>query len=53
MEVAEFLREKLHKLKILPRRHLLGPTCVHDAKGLSDLFYAYVGTGQSVNQRKA
>jgi pimeloyl-ACP methyl ester carboxylesterase len=50
MEVAEFLRQKLHKQKIV----LLGLSWgsvmgVHMAKARPDLFYAYVGTGQMVN----
>jgi pimeloyl-ACP methyl ester carboxylesterase len=53
VEVAEFVRARLHKPKIL----LLGLSWgsmlgVRMAKARPDLFYAYVGTGQSVNQRK-
>jgi pimeloyl-ACP methyl ester carboxylesterase len=52
-EVAEFLRGKLHKEKIvlvgLSWGTILG---VRMAKERPDLFYAYVGTGQGVNQRK-
>jgi pimeloyl-ACP methyl ester carboxylesterase len=51
VEVAEFLRQKLHKQKIV----LLGLSWgtilgVHMAKARPDLFYAYVGTGQMVNE---
>jgi pimeloyl-ACP methyl ester carboxylesterase len=53
LEVAEFLRSKLHKPKIV----LLGISWgsnigVRMAKARPDLFYAYVGTGQAVNQHK-
>jgi pimeloyl-ACP methyl ester carboxylesterase len=53
VEVAEFLRSKLHKPKIvlvgLSWGSMLG---VKMAKARPDLFYAYVGTGQAVNQYK-
>jgi pimeloyl-ACP methyl ester carboxylesterase len=53
VEVAEFLREKLHKPKILLVGISWGSSLgVHMTKARPDLFYAYVGTGQSVNQRK-
>jgi pimeloyl-ACP methyl ester carboxylesterase len=50
VEVAEFLRQKLHKPKIV----LLGLSWgsvmgIHMAKARPDLLYAYVGTGQMVN----
>jgi pimeloyl-ACP methyl ester carboxylesterase len=50
-EVAEFLRQKLHKRKIV----LLGLSWgtilgVHMAKVRPDLFYAYVGTGQMADE---
>jgi pimeloyl-ACP methyl ester carboxylesterase len=50
VEVAEFLRQKLHKQKIV----LLGLSWgsvmgIHMAKARPDLFYAYVGTGQMAN----
>jgi pimeloyl-ACP methyl ester carboxylesterase len=53
VQVAEFLRSKLHKPKIvlvgLSWGSILG---VKMAKARPDLFYAYVGTGQAVNQYK-
>src|ERR1700704_4497029 len=53
VEVAEFVREKLGKPKIvlvgLSWGSILG---VHMVKARPDLFYAYVGTGQIVNQHK-
>jgi pimeloyl-ACP methyl ester carboxylesterase len=53
LEVAEFVRDHLHK----PRIILLGISWgsilgVHMAKARPELFYAYVGTGQAVNERK-
>ncbi len=53
VEVAEFLRAKLHK----PRIMLVGVSWGSDigvrmAKTRPDLFYAFVGTGQAVNQHK-
>jgi pimeloyl-ACP methyl ester carboxylesterase len=53
VEVAEFLRARLHQPKIV----LVGLSWssnigVQMAKARPDLFYAYVGTGQAVNQRK-
>lgn len=53
VEVAEFLRAKLHKQKIvlvgLSWGSMLGAKIAHTRP---DLFYAYVGTGQAVNQGK-
>lgn len=54
LEVVEFVRGHLQK----PRIILMGVSWgtilgVHMAKARPDLFYAYVGTGQVVNQRKA
>ncbi len=53
VEVAEFLRQKLHKQKIvllgLSWGSMLG---IHMAKARPDLFYAYVGTGQMANARE-
>lgn len=53
VEVAEFVRSRLHK----PRIILLGLSWgsmigVKIARTRPDLFYAYVGTGQAVNQGK-
>lgn len=53
VEVAELLCRKLHKPKII----LVGVSWgsmlgVHMVKTRPDLFYAYVGTGQSVHQHK-
>jgi len=51
IEVAEFLRTKLHKPKLvligLSWGSMLGTKIAH---ARPDLFYAYVGTGQAVNQ---
>jgi pimeloyl-ACP methyl ester carboxylesterase len=53
IEVAEFLRSRLHKRKIvlvgLSWGSMLGAQI---ALARPDLFYAYVGTGQAVNQGK-
>jgi pimeloyl-ACP methyl ester carboxylesterase len=53
IEVVEFLRAKLHKPKIiligLSWGSMLGATIAH---ARPDLLYAYVGTGQAVNQGK-
>jgi pimeloyl-ACP methyl ester carboxylesterase len=53
IEVAEFLRTTLHKPKIvlvgLSWGSMLGAKIAH---ARPDLFYAYVGTGQAVNQGK-
>jgi pimeloyl-ACP methyl ester carboxylesterase len=53
IEVAEFARQRLHKQKVI----LLGLSWgtilgVHMAKVRPDFFYAYVGTGQMVNERE-
>jgi len=53
IEVAEFIRGHVHKKKIV----LVGVSWGSDlgvlmVKSRPDLFYAYVGTGQSVNQGK-
>ena len=53
LEVAEFVRRKLHKQKIV----LLGLSWgtilgIHMVKARPDLFYAYVGTGQMVNEQE-
>jgi hypothetical protein len=53
IELAEFICAQLHKTKIV----LVGVSWgsdigIHMVKSRPDLFYAYVGTGQSVNQRK-
>jgi len=53
IELAEFVRARLHKKKIV----LVGVSWGSDlgvrmVKSRPDLFYAYVGTGQSVNQGK-
>lgn len=54
IEVAEFLRQRLYKQKVivvgLSWGTILG---VQMAKQRPDLFYAYVGTGQMVNEREA
>jgi pimeloyl-ACP methyl ester carboxylesterase len=53
VEVAEFLRAKLHKPKMVLVGISWGSNIgVQMAKARPDLFYAYVGTGQAVNQRK-
>jgi len=53
LEVVEFLRRKLHKPKVVLVGISWGSNMgVRMAKARPDLFYAYVGTGQSVNQRK-
>ena len=53
IEVAEFVRTRLDKPKIvlvgLSWGSMLGTKIAHDRP---DLFYAYVGTGQAVNQGK-
>lgn len=53
IEVAEFLRMKLHKPKVvligLSWGSMIGAKIAH---ARPDLFYAYVGTGQAVNQGK-
>jgi pimeloyl-ACP methyl ester carboxylesterase len=50
VELAQFLREHLHKDKIIIVGHSWGSILgVHMAKSRPDLFYAYVGAGQEVN----
>jgi pimeloyl-ACP methyl ester carboxylesterase len=50
VEVAEFLREHLHKRKIIVLGLSWGTTVgVYMARARPDIFYAYVGTGQTVN----
>jgi pimeloyl-ACP methyl ester carboxylesterase len=52
-EVAEFLRRTLHKSKIVLVGISWGSNLgVRMAKARPDLLYAYVGTGQGVNQHK-
>jgi pimeloyl-ACP methyl ester carboxylesterase len=47
IELTQFLREHLHKDKIIIVGHSWGAILgVHMAKARPDLFYAYVGTGQ-------
>jgi pimeloyl-ACP methyl ester carboxylesterase len=51
VELAEFLREHLHKKKIVLAGVSWGSMLgVHIVKARPDLFYAYVGSGQAVNQ---
>jgi pimeloyl-ACP methyl ester carboxylesterase len=51
IELAEFLRNRLHKPRIIVLGHSWGSMRgVRMAKARPDLFYAYVGTGQAVNQ---
>jgi pimeloyl-ACP methyl ester carboxylesterase len=53
IELAQFLREHLHKDKIIIVGHSWGTILgVHMAKSRPDLFYAYVGAGQVVNARE-
>ena len=50
IELAQFLREHLHKEKIIIVGHSWGTILgVHMAKARPDLFYAYVGAAQAVN----
>jgi pimeloyl-ACP methyl ester carboxylesterase len=54
IEVAEFLRNHLHKNKIVLLGFSWGSLLgVHMAKLRPDLFYAYVGTGQISNMARA
>jgi pimeloyl-ACP methyl ester carboxylesterase len=54
IEVAEFLRQHLHKRKIIVLGLSWGTTLgVYMVKARSELFYAYVGTGQMVNAPEA
>ncbi len=51
--VAQYLRDHLHKPKIVLLGHSWGSVIgVLMAKARPDLFYAYVGTGQVVDNRK-
>ena len=53
IEVADFARARLHKPKVVLVGHSWGSSLgVRMARARPDLFYAYVGTGQSVNQGK-
>jgi pimeloyl-ACP methyl ester carboxylesterase len=53
IELAQFLREHLHKDKIIIVGHSWGSILgVHMAKARPDLFYAYVGAGQEVNAQE-
>jgi pimeloyl-ACP methyl ester carboxylesterase len=50
IELAQFLREHLHKDKIIIVGHSWGTILgIHMVKARPDLFYAYVGAGQEVN----
>jgi pimeloyl-ACP methyl ester carboxylesterase len=50
IELAQFLRGRLHKDKIIIVGHSWGTILgIHMAKARPDLFYAYVGAGQFVN----
>lgn len=52
-EVSEFVRRRMHKQKIIVLGLSWGTILgVHMAKERSDLFYAYVGTGQMVSERE-
>jgi pimeloyl-ACP methyl ester carboxylesterase len=54
VELAEFLRQHLHKRKIIVLGLSWGTTLgIYMVKARPDLFYAYVGTGQMVNAREA
>jgi pimeloyl-ACP methyl ester carboxylesterase len=53
IELSQFLREHLHKNKIIIVGHSWGTILgVHMAKARPDLFYAYVGAGQVVNAQE-
>jgi len=53
IELARFLREHLHKDKIIIVGHSWGTILgIHMAKAHPDLFYAYVGAGQVVNAQE-
>ncbi len=53
VEVADYLRHHLHKPKLVLLGHSWGSVLgVKMAKARPDLFYAYVGTGQVVDNRK-
>jgi pimeloyl-ACP methyl ester carboxylesterase len=54
IEVTEFLRQHLHKDKIILLGHSWGSILgIHMAKQRPDLFYAYVGTGQASNMQRS
>ncbi len=54
IEVSEFLRNHLHKDKIILLGHSFGSILgIHMAKQRPDLFSAYVGTGQASNMPKS
>jgi pimeloyl-ACP methyl ester carboxylesterase len=53
IELTQFLREHLHKNKIIIVGHSWGAILgIHMAKARPDLFYAHVGAGQVVNTRE-
>ena len=53
IDVAEFIRARLHAPKLILVGHSWGSSLgVRMARLRPDLFYAYVGTGQSVDQDK-
>ncbi len=53
VEVADYLRHHLHKPKLVLLGHSWGSVIGVDmAKARPDLFYAYVGTGQVVDNQK-
>ncbi len=53
VEVADYLRHRLHKPKLVLLGHSWGSVIgVKMAKARPDLFYAYVGAGQVVDNRK-
>jgi pimeloyl-ACP methyl ester carboxylesterase len=54
IEVAEFLREYLHKDKVILLGHSFGSILgIHMVRDRPDLFYAFVGTGQVSNMPKS
>jgi pimeloyl-ACP methyl ester carboxylesterase len=54
IEVAEYLRNHLHKEKIILLGHSWGSILgVHIVKQRPELFYAYVGTGQAGNMPRS
>jgi pimeloyl-ACP methyl ester carboxylesterase len=53
IELAQFLREHLHKDKVIIVGHSWGSILgIHMSKARPDLFYAYVGAGQVVNAQE-
>jgi pimeloyl-ACP methyl ester carboxylesterase len=53
IELSQFLRERLHKDKIIIVGHSWGTILgIRMAKARPDLFYAYVGAGQFVNAQE-